>query len=70
MQDMTATALVVGILILFHRTLAAGADATERRVPAKIGDVQTKGQTGLQQVICPVYLVLFTVYMNGGHTTS
>ncbi len=65
-----AAALVVGILILLHRTLAAGADATERRVPAKIGDVQPKGETGLQQVICPVYLELFTVYMNGGHTTS
>ncbi|MNE12385.1 hypothetical protein D3C80_1051810 [compost metagenome] len=65
-----AAALVVGILILFDRTLAAGADATERRVPAKIGDVQTQRQTGLQQVICPVYLELFTVYMNGCHTTS
>ncbi len=65
----TAT-FVIGILILFHRALAAGSHATKRRVPAKIGDVQTEGQTGLQQVICPVYLVLFTVYMNGRHTTS
>ena len=65
-----AAALVVGILILFDRALAAGTDATQRRVPAKIGDVQTQRQTGLQQVVCPVYLVLFTVYMNGCHTTS
>ena len=64
------TALVVGILILFDRALAAGANATERRVPAEIGDVQTQRQTGLQQVIRPVYLVLFAVYINSRHTTS
>ncbi len=68
-HDQTA-ALVIGILILFDRTLAAGSHATQRRMPAEIGDVQTQRQTGLQQVICSVYLVLFAVYINGCHTTS
>ncbi|MOA56225.1 hypothetical protein D3C78_1801700 [compost metagenome] len=42
-----ATAFVVLVGVLLDRALAAGADATERRVPAKIGDVEAERQTRL-----------------------
>ena len=44
-DDTTAGVVFVGVLL--DRALAAGADATERRVPAKIGDVEAERQTSL-----------------------
>nr|VVN01728.1 hypothetical protein PS652_03334 [Pseudomonas fluorescens] len=42
-----ATTGVVFVGVLLDRTLAAGTDATERRVPAEIGDVEAERQTRL-----------------------
>src|SRR5690606_14751092 len=58
---------VVLVAVLLDRALAAGAHATQRRVPAEIGDIKAKGQAGLQQVVRPIDFVVFTIYMNSGH---
>ena len=44
-DDTTTGVVLVGVLL--DRALPAGADATERRVPAEIGDVEAERQTGL-----------------------
>ncbi len=44
-DDTTTGVVFVGVLL--DRTLAAGANATERRVPAEIGDVEAERQTRL-----------------------
>ncbi len=45
-----AAAGILGVLVLHHRALAAGADGAHGRVPAEIGQVQAQRQAGLQQV--------------------
>ncbi len=68
MQDMTRRPRVsFSSLVLLHRTLAAGTDAAQRRVPAEVGNVEAQRQTGLQQVVRSVDLVFFAVYMDSGH---
>ena len=44
-DDTTTGVVFVGVLL--DRTLAAGTDATKRRVPAEIRDVEAERQTGL-----------------------
>ncbi len=60
-------ALVVGILVLLDRALAAGAHAAQRRMPAEIGNVEAQRQAGVQQIVTAVDLVVLAVYMNGCH---
>lgn len=45
-HNQTATG-IFGILKLLYRALAAGTDATERRMPAEIRNIKAEGQTGL-----------------------
>ena len=63
-----ATAGILSVLVLLYRALAAGANASQRRMPAKIRNIQAKGETRLQQVVRPVHLIFFTVYMNCSHS--
>src|SRR5690606_6470986 len=58
---------VILVAVLLDRTLAAGADAAERRVPAEVGDIEAERQTGLQQVVRPIDFVVFAVYVDSGH---
>jgi len=62
-----AAAGVVFIGVLLDRALAAGTDATQRRVPAEIGNIEAERQTGLQQVVRPIDFVVFAVYVDSGH---
>src|SRR5690606_31886525 len=62
-----AAAGIVFVAVLLDRALAAGAHATQRGMPAEVGNIEAEGQAGLQQVICPVDFVVFTIYMNSGH---
>ncbi|MNQ42066.1 hypothetical protein D3C85_557620 [compost metagenome] len=62
-----APAGVVLVVVLLHRTLAAGADAAQRRVPAEVGNVEAEGQTGLQQVVCAIDFERLAVYVDSGH---
>src|SRR5690606_30849729 len=58
---------VILVAVLLDRTLAAGAYAPQRRVPAEVGNIEAEGQTGLQQVVRAIDFVVFTVYMDSGH---
>ena len=62
-----ATTRVFRVLILLHRTLAASTDAAQRRMPAKVRNIEAKRQTSFQQVVRPVDFVFFAVYMNRSH---
>ena len=62
-----ATTRVFRVLILLHRTLAASTDAAQRRMPAKVRNIEAKRQTSFQQVVSPVDFVFFAVYMNRSH---
>ncbi len=63
-----ATTGIFRVLILLHRALAAGTNATQRRMPAKIRNIEAERQTRLQQVVRAVYLIFFAVYMNRSHS--
>ena len=65
-----ATAGVVLVVVLLDRALAAGADAAKRRVPAEVGDIESKGQAGLQEVVCTIDFEIFAVYVDSGHFFS
>ena len=62
-----AAHLVVLVLVLLHRALAAGADGAKRRVPAEIRNIEAQRQAGLQQVVCPADLILLAVYVYRRH---
>ena len=62
-----ATTRVFRVLVLLHRTLAASTDASQRRMPAKVRNIKAQRQTSFQQVVRPVDLVFFAVYMNCSH---
>ena len=62
-----ATTRVFRVLILLHRTLAASTDAAQRRMPAKVRNIEAKRQTSFQKVVRPVDFVFFAVYMNRSH---
>ncbi|CQR23337.1 Uncharacterised protein [Yersinia enterocolitica] len=38
---------VVRVLVLLYRTLAASADASQRRMPAKVRNIESQGETSL-----------------------
>ena len=61
-------ARIFRVLVLLYRTLAASADASQRRMPAKVRNIKAEGKTSLQQVVRSVYLILFAVYMNRSHS--
>ena len=65
-HDKTA-ALVISILILFHRTLSASTHTTQGRMPTEIGDIKSKRKAGLEQIISPINLVLFAINMDSRH---
>ena len=57
----------MAILVLHQRTLATGADRTQRRVPAEIGQIEAKREAGLQQVVALLYVINFAVYFYADH---
>ncbi|MNE43088.1 hypothetical protein D3C80_1372470 [compost metagenome] len=56
------------VLVLLYRTLAASADASQRRMPAKVRNIEAERETSLQQVVSSIYVVFFAVYMNRSHS--
>ncbi|VXD01138.1 conserved hypothetical protein [Pseudomonas sp. 8Z] len=65
-HDDTTTGVVL-VVVLLDRALAARADAAKRRVPAEVGDIESEGQAGLQEVVCPIDFEIFAVYVDSGH---
>src|SRR5262245_55103158 len=55
------------VLELLDRTLAAGADGPECRVPAEIGQIQPRRQTAMKQILFRLHLIRFSVNMNRCH---
>ena len=59
--------VVVLVLVLTHRALAAGPDTAHGRVPAEIGYVQAQGEAGLEQVVGAINLVAVAIHVDGCH---
>ncbi len=62
-----ATTGVVLVVVLLDRALAARPDAAKRRMPAEVGDIESEGQAGLQEVVCTIDFEIFAVYVDSGH---
>jgi hypothetical protein len=58
--------LIFRILVLDDGALPAGARRPQRRMPAKIGEIQTQRQTGGQQIVTVLNDIRVTVDLNAG----
>lgn len=65
-----AAARVFRILVLDHRALPAGADRPHRRMPAKIGQIQSQRQTGSEYIVAVLHVVQVAVDFDPGHQTA
>ena len=59
---------VVLVLELLDGALAAGADGSERGMPAEIGQIESRRETAMQQILFRIHLVRLSVDMNRRHS--
>ena len=59
--------VVVLVLVLFDRALAAGAHTAHGRVPAEIRNIQAEGQTRLEQVVGSIDRIALSIHVNRRH---